>query len=261
MISLRSIKWFCIMNGFLMSGAWIQYWVYTEFHSILNLFLTTFAKTCIVTSAMNTISKSIPNTSIRIESIRCFVSSACIESIAFYIMWMNANQTTAILHEMIWFIPISFTFEIVFDFFHYCMHRISHTYRPLFKHFHAIHHSQHKINVLTTFHHHPIDLIITNTIPLLLTSRIVPLNTFTLTAIFWYKTWIELGGHVGKDVRSPSFPQCIWMPQILGMELNARDHEMHHIQPNCNFSKRFSLWDRLFGTFAEHRSNQKQSIS
>lgn len=38
---------------------------------------------------------------------------------------------------------------------------------------------------------------------------------------------------------------------MLQIELRADDHQRHHIQASCNFSKRFSLWDRLFGTFVD----------
>lgn len=36
---------------------------------------------------------------------------------------------------------------------------------------------------------------------------------------------------------------------MLQIELRADDHQRHHIQASCNFSKRFSLWDKLLGTW------------
>ena len=36
-----------------------------------------------------------------------------------------------------------------------------------------------------------------------------------------------------------------------GIELRAADHQRHHVQGSVNFSKRFSLFDRLFGTWAD----------
>jgi sterol desaturase/sphingolipid hydroxylase (fatty acid hydroxylase superfamily) len=33
--------------------------------------------------------------------------------------------------------------ELVFDFFHYCSHRLSHTIPALYTRFHKIHHSHH----------------------------------------------------------------------------------------------------------------------
>lgn len=64
-----------------------------------------------------------------------------------------------------------------------------------------------------------------------------------------YKTFIEVSGHTGKQVKSSSFPLCIWLPRIFGIELYTEQHHLHHLNSNCNYSKRFSLWDKMFGTY------------
>ena len=45
-----------------------------------------------------------------------------------------------------------------------------------------------------------------------------------------------------------SFPQCIWLPRLFNIELYTEDHDLHHSRNNCNYSKRFSLWDKIFKT-------------
>jgi sterol desaturase/sphingolipid hydroxylase (fatty acid hydroxylase superfamily) len=95
------------------------------------------------------------------------------------------------------------------------------------------------------------DYIITNTLPLILAGYIMPSSLYFYNLIFWYKSFVEFAGHTGKSNKSGSFPQCIWLPRFFGIQLHTKDHNIHHISPNYNFSKRFSLWDKIFGTSAK----------
>ena len=61
-----------------------------------------------------------------------------------------------------------------------------------------------------------------------------------------YKSITELSGHTGKKNKSSSFIQCIWLAKSLNIELTNNDHNTHHVFVNCNYSKRFSLWDKIF---------------
>ena len=61
---------------------------------------------------------------------------------------------------------------------------------------------------------------------------------------------MEISGHSGKDIgKASSFPQFKWLPAWCGFELYSQDHYMHHRNSKVNFSKRFTLWDRMFETF------------
>lgn len=152
--------------------------------------------------------------------------------------------------ELLLFIPYSFIFEIVFDFFHYSIHRTIHTLPWFYRHIHKYHHQQTRISVFTAFHQDVIDLFLTNTIPVLLTVSLCRPSTLFIFVWFLYKSLEEIYGHLGKVSSASSFPQCIWLPRLAGFELYAKDHERHHRNPNVNFSKRFSLWDKVFGTYA-----------
>jgi sterol desaturase/sphingolipid hydroxylase (fatty acid hydroxylase superfamily) len=70
-----------------------------------------------------------------------------------------------------------------------------------------------------------------------------------------YKQYTELAGHSGKMLSpASSFPQFIWLPRLFNIQLYAEDHDLHHKVSNCNFAKRFSLWDKVFGTYL-HKNN------
>ena len=159
----------------------------------------------------------------------------------------NSRST---LYGIVYFIPVSFMFEIVFDFFHYIGHRLLH-HKYFYKYLHKKHHTFKHPIAITTFYQDPLDLIISNSLPTILTLLIFPnISYLQFHFIVVYKNFIEISGHTGKILYpSCSFPQFIWLPKILHIELYAEKHDLHHSLNNCNYSKRFSLWDKLFGTY------------
>jgi len=99
------------------------------------------------------------------------------------------------------------------------------------------------------------DSIMTVSIPTVLAIYLTPYNfsLFEYVMLSVYKQYTELAGHSGKKLSpSSSFPQCVWLPKILNIELYSEDHNMHHNLNNCNYSKRFSLWDKIFGTYKKY---------
>ena len=155
-----------------------------------------------------------------------------------------------IYYEIMYFIPFSFIFEIIFDFFHYFTHRLLHN-KLLYKYLHKKHHKFKHPSSITTFYQDPIDLLITNSIPTVLSLLFFPyLSYLQFNFIIIYKNFIEISGHSGKkSYPTSSFPQCIWLPKILHIELYTEEHDLHHSLNNCNYGKRFSLWDKVFKTY------------
>jgi sterol desaturase/sphingolipid hydroxylase (fatty acid hydroxylase superfamily) len=162
-------------------------------------------------------------------------------------------------NDIIYLIPISFIFELIFDFFHYWSHRMLHEYPLLYRQFHKKHHQYQQPNVWITFHQHPMDLFFTNLCPTLITFWIMKRYICDISLLQWkwintYKTYIEICGHTGKDIpKTCGFPQCIWIPKILKIELYTKDHDRHHSENNCNYSKRFIIWDKIFRTFRNEK--------
>lgn len=158
------------------------------------------------------------------------------------------------------FFPIMFLFEVIFDFFHYWAHRISHS-GFLYKKIHKIHHQHQYPTPITTFYQHPIDLVISNSIPSFIGFAVlmwgfgIKISYFQLSLISCWKTVIEIGGHIGKRIApASSFPQFVWLAKWLGWELYIEDHDLHHEKFTCNYSKRFSLWDKVFGTYTKSKA-------
>ena len=195
------------------------------------------------------------------RSIFYVASASVLEAVTFSIgarTIFNFNEDTVTpLVDYLTFIPLSFLSEIIFDFFHYWAHRLSHSNKFLYK-IHKEHHKHKYPTAITTFYQHPIDLIISNSIPALLSAYIVRLSLFQLSILSVYKTFVEIGGHTGKKLYPTcSFPQINALPKLLGIELYSEDHDVHHTHVTCNYSKRFSIWDKIYGTFVSHKDVNK----
>lgn len=108
--------------------------------------------------------------------------------------------------------------------------------------FHQIHHSASRIEILTSFYKHPIE-IFTNTF---ITALILfPILGVSLLAGFWYNLFAATGEYFyHANIKSPKWLRYfIQTPEL---------HSIHH-QYNVhkfNFSD-LPIWDRLFGTYKD----------
>jgi len=168
----------------------------------------------------------------------------------------NPPSLSDITGSIVYFIPVSFAFEIILDFFHYWSHRILHLNKYLYTRSHKTHHKFANPVMINAYYFSQTDIFCTIIVPMILTVNIFPyqLSFFDLVMISVYKQYSELAGHSGKMLAPvSSFPQCIWIPRLLNIELYAEDHDLHHKVSHCNFAKRFSLWDKIFGTYVHKR--------
>ena len=186
------------------------------------------------------------------STILFFISCTFIETLTHIYFIKNYNFVESLYwNDLIYFIPVSFGYEILFDFFHYFFHRFEHSY--FYKHIHKVHHYIKYPTTLTTYYQHPIDLILSNTIPQILTLLIMSKISFYMyNLIIIYKIYIEISGHCGKIINSCCFPQFIWLGQFFNIELYTEDHDLHHTLNNCNYGKRFCLWDKIFNTYKKN---------
>lgn len=157
--------------------------------------------------------------------------------------------------ELLTFILKSFAFEIVFDFGHYWMHRMLHSNATLYKSIHKKHHKFLHPSADVAFYINPIDLALSYSVPITLAMFVIPLDKSQFMWATAYLTYQEIGGHLGKKMApTSSFAQCIWLPRTFDIELHTEDHDLHHSHFNYNYSKRFTLWDKVFGTYKQPKS-------
>ena len=276
MISVKSFINFMTTNsGLLLLGSANYYAISTFDKYISNRFIKLFFILCITLSknyilihAINYMLRHhsyINNTQTqRLSSIKekykgefhiNIIQSSIVESLAIVYIQTILPLHSNILYDIITFIPKSLLFELIFDFFHYWTHRYMHYNKTLYRYSHKKHHTYKYPTTYITFYQHPLDIILTNAIPLFLTlyilKRYFVISYYLFTIINTYKTHTEIAGHSGKDVhKSSSFPQCMWLVKLLNIELYTHDHDKHHSKSSqCNYSKRFIIWDKIFKTY------------
>lgn len=136
---------------------------------------------------------------------------------------------------------------VVLDFFDYLWHRANHRVRFLWR-FHKAHHADTGMDVTTALRFHPGELLISALVKAAWIAIWGPL----VVAWFLFEALVSLCAqfhHANLD-----FPDSVerWLSWII---VTPRFHAAHHAVDrhygNANFSTIFSLWDRLFGTWAE----------
>ena len=181
-----------------------------------------------------------------------------LQTIETYIIHQYLSVNKNYLFDITTFIPISFLYEIVFDFFHYWVHRTCHVNNFLYRNIHKKHHKYCNLTSIITFYQNPCDFILSVTIPEMITLYIIQslffkLSLFQFTLILNYKLFSEIAGHSGKYTNSCGFVQFIWLPINLNINIRTEDHDLHHKLLSCNYSKRFIIWDKLFNTYTKPR--------
>lgn len=279
MLSQNSIVNFILINSYLMFLSTLQHFLFqyanvemsNEFYIFGIIYLFLMMKNILMERQLNYalsekkyIDEDVHLRNNKIDYVKLswlFVELIFIETFFYIFAMKNYDfKQTNYFNDIIYFVPISFIYEIVFDFFHYFTHRIEHSNKYLYQNIHKTHHTFSHPTTVITYYHHPIDIIFTNVIPQILTLCIIPkISIFTFNIILTYKTFIELSGHSGKLINSTSFVQFVWLPKLFGIELHTEDHDAHHKFNNCNYSKRFKLWDLIFHTYKSNNTKLMQN--
>jgi sterol desaturase/sphingolipid hydroxylase (fatty acid hydroxylase superfamily) len=255
MISKTSITYYIIINGGLILMSYTEYMIIKYFdYAFVVCFIANMLQMSIFTYILNILSEKreyyTPGERKNNFDIINYYKTILVNTISYYIINKYISiPSSNIIQNIIYFIPKSFIYELVFDLGHYSTHRILHTYPILYRYIHKKHHEDNLINIYTTYNHTTLDYLITNTVPLIITSCIVPMSQFEQILMKSYKSVTELAGHTGKKNNSSSFIQCIWLVRLLRIELKNEDHNNHHGSSACNYSKRFSIWDKVFNTY------------
>lgn len=181
-------------------------------------------------------------------------STIFVKTLTHWVLWQYLEHDTT---SLIWFIPTSFMFELTFDFAHYWMHRAAHSHSFIYKNVHKKHHKYSSPSAITSFYMHPVDVVLSYSAPLVFTMMIFNVDKLNFALITTYLTYQEIGGHLGKKMSpTSSFAQCVWLPRMFDIELYTEEHDLHHKKSNCNYSKRFKIWDKLFKTYKYPKSHQ-----
>lgn len=187
---------------------------------------------------------------------------AIIEGISY--QFVNLKKCDNLFYNLLTFLPVTFLFEIIYDFIFYIHHYLAHKNKILYKFLHKKHHQHHNnINLITLYYTDTLDIII-NSIYIIFITYLIPIYELQFFTWIFHKILVELAGHSATDDNHSCFSQFIYIPRILDIDLNKADHFLHHISHKYNYSKRFSLWDKVFGTYKQYKlenNNNNQMVN
>ena len=134
-----------------------------------------------------------------------------------------------------------FTGWFIGTFIFYWWHRLRHK-NGFWQIFHQIHHSASRIEILTSFYKHPLEIFVNSFITALI---LFPVLGVSLLASFWYNFFAATGEYFyHANVKTPK-----WLRYFVQTpELHSIHHEYN--VHNYNFSD-IPIWDRIFGTYRD----------
>ena len=157
--------------------------------------------------------------------------------------WAETFGGASLFDVEFWKMPAieGFTAWIVGTFVFYWWHRLRHRH-GWWQLFHQLHHSPSRIEVVTSFYKHPLEILV-NT--LISSVVLFPLLGCSVLAAFWYNLFAATGEYFyHANVRTPRWLRFfIQTPEL---------HSIHHQYDvhSFNFAD-IPLWDRIFGTYRD----------
>ncbi len=139
---------------------------------------------------------------------------------------------------------------LIADLAYYWAHRTVHRNGFLWR-LHAIHHSSRKLDVLATFRSHPIDLVLTRGV-----SIILPLALgFDTAAIVLY---VGIFHWHGLFVHSNTRLRFGWLEYIIATPAWHRWHHADMGEASCNYAGQLAIYDLIFGSFRLERDHPER---
>ncbi|MEM7077231.1 MAG: sterol desaturase family protein [Pseudomonadota bacterium] len=135
---------------------------------------------------------------------------------------------------------------LLITFVYYWWHRARHRVSPLWRYVHRLHHSPARIEIITSFYKHPIELVLNGILTSALLTGLLGLDAQATALTVLITGLAELFYH--WNIRTPRW--LGWFFQRPEM------HRVHHERGRhtCNFSD-LPLWDALFGTLHNPRGD------
>jgi len=158
-------------------------------------------------------------------------------------LWIRIFGAHSMLHLSHWGSPLAQGLVVWFagTFVFYWWHRLRHA-NGWWLAFHQIHHSPSRIEIMTSFYKHPIEILCDAALSAIV---LYPLMGCSLLGAFWYNFFAGTGEYFyHANVKTPSWLRyLIQTPEL---------HSIHHQLDVHRFNySDLPIWDRLFGTYKD----------
>lgn len=158
-------------------------------------------------------------------------------------VWIHLFGERSVFQVSNWDLPVAegLLAWFVGTFVFYWWHRLRHR-DGFWQAFHQIHHSPARMEILTSFYKHPLEIFVNSVLSGLI---LYPLLGASMLGAFWYNFFAATGEYFyHANVRTPRWLRFfIQTPEL---------HSIHHQYDvhRFNFAD-IPLWDRLFGTYRD----------
>ena len=155
-----------------------------------------------------------------------------------------------LLPQPLWSGPQSIVLEVVcgyllITFIYYWWHRARHSNALLWRCLHQLHHSPVRLEVLTSFYKHPLEILLNGLLSAFILTSVIGVSPLAATLTVAITAYAEFFYH--WNVATPH-----WVGYFIQRpEMHAVHHQRDH--HNQNFSD-LPLWDALFGTYSNPRT-------
>jgi len=147
-------------------------------------------------------------------------------------------------------------FVLVFDLTIYFQHRLFHYIKPLWV-FHRVHHTDVEYDVTTGTRFHPVSILISMAIKMILIFVIGPLPIAVLIAEVLLNA-TSMFNH--SNIRLPQSLEKVLRYVIVTPDMHRIHHSVAEREHGANFGFNFPWWDRLFGSYLESASEPQTEM-
>ena len=158
-------------------------------------------------------------------------------------LWLPAFGTKSVFKFAVWNLPLAegFVGWIVGTFVFYWWHRLRHC-EGFWLIFHQIHHSPSRIETVTSFYKHPIEILFDAVLSAFILYQILGCS---VDGAYWYIFFAATGEYFyHANIRTFG-----WMRFLIQTpELHSVHHQFDHHKSNYSD---LPIWDRLFGTYRD----------
>ena len=145
---------------------------------------------------------------------------------------------------------------LLLDFLQYAMHRCQHAV-PFLWRFHAMHHSDPDVDVTTSVRHHPVEyLLATGFYWLAVLALDVPMAVVITHGFSVFAAAAVTHGNISL----PEWLERLLRPVVITLDLHLVHHSIEFSREDWNYGAVLSIWDRLFGTYAQISRAQREGL-
>lgn len=184
----------------------------------------------------------------RIALINLFQAGSVVAAGVAWDRWFSAASVLHLSRDFSALVAAVIAY-VISTFVYYWWHRVRHESRLFWRLCHQLHHSASRIEVLTSFYKHPLEILLNSFISATLIYALLGCDA-TTGAIYTFLTAVaEYFYH--WNIRTPR-----WIGNFIQ---RPESHRVHHkyARHTGNYAD-LPLWDKLFGTFENPRENPAQ---